>query len=683
MTSPKYIVSALKHRPQTFAEVLAQEHITRTLKHSLERGQIANAYIFAGPRGTGKTTSARILAKALNCENLIDAEPCNECSCCKSINHGNFIDVLEIDAASNRGIDEIRNLRENVRFAPTQGKYKVYIIDEVHMLTDQAYNAFLKTLEEPPAHSRFILATTELHKIPNTILSRCQRFQFRRIPIQIIVDHLKRIILEQENLEIASPSELDRILYHLARASEGGLRDALVSLDQLLAFCSGKLNLTQVEEILGVIEFDLQDRFVRAILQHELPVILTVIEELTNRGNEISWFLKECMQFLRNLAVSKITKDTRELIDMPDDYRNRLQETAKLCTLEQILYITDIFWEAERRVRFSSESRMILEMAAIKAAKAGQAVKVGEILARLASGTLVMPSGAEIASVPAGALPPKETTIPVGVSPSQVAISSTDTTTSSAGSIEVPPSKKTTTPAEASPSKAEIHSTDTILSSKPAEKLPAKEKKIEEKVPEAPADSLLAEPKETTKEKNEIRKDNVVPLRKEPEQPITKVDVFTEIEEITTEETEQKDPAAPVISSTMSSAWNQILNEVENRDPFIAAALHGTKAVELTGDTLKVAIPAGNALYQRTLELPHNRMSIATMLKESFGRPIHVVYVIKAEEGAEEDTKTAPKDEPEPKHVNMAKIYEQLRKDAVFNKLQDELPGRILGIQPE
>ncbi|MBD3267213.1 DNA polymerase III subunit gamma/tau, partial [bacterium] len=384
----KYTVSALKHRPQRFSEVLAQDHVTRTLKHSLERGQIANAYLFAGSRGTGKTTTARLLAKALNCENPSEAEPCNECQNCVAINSGTFIDVLEIDAASNRGIDEIRGLRDIVRFSPTQGKYKVYIIDEVHMLTKEAYNAFLKTLEEPPSHSRFIMATTELQKVPNTILSRCQRFQFRRIPIQIIIEHLKRILDQQTDLEFAEPEEMDRIFYHIARASEGGLRDALVSMDQLLAFCSGKLNLAEVEEILGVIEFDLQNRFVSAIIQHDLNNILAIIEELSNRGNDMEWFLKECLQFMRNLAVSKIAKDTRNLIDMPDEYRAQIKNTADQTTLEQILYMTDILWEADFRMKNSHNTRLILEMAAFKAAKAGQAIKVEDILNRLSSGTL-------------------------------------------------------------------------------------------------------------------------------------------------------------------------------------------------------------------------------------------------------------------------------------------------------
>ncbi len=382
-SAKKYIVSALKHRPTRFVEVLAQEHIIRTLKHSLQRGRIANAYLFSGSRGTGKTTTARLLAKALNCENLQEAEPCNQCSSCLSINQGTNIDMLEIDAASNRGIDEIRELRQNARFSPVNGKYKVYIIDEAHMLTKDANNALLKTLEEPPAQSRFILATTEPDKILPTILSRCQCFQFRRIPTQIIVDHLQKIVSQQDDLDIADPSELDQILYHIARTSQGGLRDALGALDQLLAYCSGKLELAEVQEVLGIIEFDQIDRFVRAIIDHDIHDIFVCIESIVNRGKEIGWFLKECLQFLRNLAVTKVSQKSGELLDLPEDYCKQLQETAKRVTLEHILYITDCFWEAERRMHFSLETRLVFEMAAVKAAKVSQAVKIEDLLQKL------------------------------------------------------------------------------------------------------------------------------------------------------------------------------------------------------------------------------------------------------------------------------------------------------------
>lgn len=386
MASSNFIVSAIKYRPGTFAEVLAQDHITRTLRHSLKRGHIANAYLFSGPRGTGKTTTARILAKALNCENLQDGEPCNHCSPCREIARGTHPDVLEIDAASNTGVENIRELRANARFTPSSGKFKIFIIDECHMLSTAANNALLKTLEEPPPHCRFIFATTEIQKILPTILSRCQRYPFRRIPAQVIVEHLRHILAQQSEIQIAESSQLDRILFLLARSSEGCLRDALFALDQLLAFCSGTLDFSEVQEVMGAIEFDMLDRYVRALIGHDLPAILEIIETLSNHGKEISLFLAECLFFLRNLAVIKIAPQNLELLDLPDDYRKQLAETAELAPLEQILYITDQLWGAEQRIRYSALGRIIMEMVSIKAAKAGQAVQIEDLIKKISTG---------------------------------------------------------------------------------------------------------------------------------------------------------------------------------------------------------------------------------------------------------------------------------------------------------
>ncbi len=375
-----YIVSALRHRPATFGEVLGQEHVTTTLVHSLERNRIANAYLFSGPRGTGKTSTARILAKALNCSNRQGSEPCNRCESCRSITNGTNLDVLEIDAASNRGIEEIRDLRENVRFSPTYGQYRVVIIDEVHMLTNEANNALLKTLEEPPGHVKFILATTEMHKMPATILSRCQRFRFRRIPVSILMDKLRAVADGEPHVDLGPAAERDGILYHIARMSDGALRDALVSLDQLLSFCSGKVSLPEAEEILGVVEFEALENLIRFILAGDLNGILLVIDRLCIRGKEPAQFLKEIMTYLRHLLVSKVAPDKPELVELPDESRQALATQAQTTTVEAILQVMDIFAEAERRMRFASEGRMILEVAAIKAAKVGEAVQLSSIL---------------------------------------------------------------------------------------------------------------------------------------------------------------------------------------------------------------------------------------------------------------------------------------------------------------
>ncbi|MBZ0256460.1 DNA polymerase III subunit gamma/tau, partial [bacterium] len=389
--STRFIVSALKHRPQTFAEVLAQDHVIRTLKHSLERGRIANAYIFSGSRGTGKTTSARIFAKALNCENRQDSEPCNVCDSCKAVMRGVHPDVIEIDAASNTSVDNIRDLREDARFSPSQSPYKIYIIDESHMLSKSANNAFLKTLEEPPAHCKFIFATTELHKIPNTILSRCQRYQFRRIPVAVIVEHLKSILKNQDEVQMPDDEELNRVLFHISRRAEGVLRDALVLLDQALAFCEGGLNAAETEEILGVIEFDRTDAFVCALFNNQAGEAFALIDQIADMGKDVRLFLSESLKHLRNLAVCKLTGADQDLLDLPVEFIKQLEETAERTSLEQILYITDMLWEAERRMAYSSDARLIMEMYALKAAKVGQAVKIDDLLSKIGNAPVALP----------------------------------------------------------------------------------------------------------------------------------------------------------------------------------------------------------------------------------------------------------------------------------------------------
>lgn len=598
MASNAYIVSALKHRPTTFAEVLAQDHITRTLKHSLERCKIANAYLFVGPRGTGKTTTARILAKALNCTQPNGVEPCNHCDSCASITRGNSIDVLEIDAASNRGINEMKALRESARFAPT-GKYKVYIIDEVHMLSTDANNALLKTLEEPPANTRFIMATTELHKMMDTILSRCQVFQFRRIPTQIIVDHLKRIVSQQSDLEIADPQELDRILFHIARASEGGLRDALVSLDQMLAFCSGKLTLAEVEESLGVIEFDALGRFIHAIFQQNLPEILSQIHEIINLGKDINVFLKECLLFLRNIAVVKVSPGNKELLDLPEDYIQQLNSLAEETSLEQILYITDVFWETERRMRFSSEPRIIMEISAIKAAKAGQAVKIKDLLQKISSGGSV--------SLPAAA---------------------------------VPVSKPTAVPSEAKV--AFIGGAEPGI-------LPTQARNGD-----SPAQSHRAKPAVVAME--EARQETPQPDPVKPSTP-------------------------PPSVGMLSASWEQILREIEQKNPIISATLQNSLLVDWAGDKLRIAIPAQNGFYLKTLEKPVNKKALSDILAEHFGKTFSLQF-----ETRDDILQSAPESSVQESEQNLPtkkELIDRVQRDTIFNKLMDEIPGHIIAIEPE
>ena len=304
-----YIVFARKYRPQAFDEVIGQSHITTTLANAIAQNRVAHAYIFAGPRGVGKTTTARIFAKALNCEKGPTANPCNKCPSCLEITQGSSLDILEIDGASNRGIDEIRNLRENVKFAPSKGHFKVYIIDEVHMLTIDAFNALLKTLEEPPAHVKFIFATTQAHKVPPTILSRCQRFDFRRISIKDIVESLKAIA-KKEGLKVP-----DDVLILMAKHSDGSMRDAQVVLDQISSFAEGKISLEDASKILGAVSDDILFSLAESIKSKAALKALKIIDDLVNEGKDVAQIVLYFIEHFRDLLVAKINKDPSKLID--------------------------------------------------------------------------------------------------------------------------------------------------------------------------------------------------------------------------------------------------------------------------------------------------------------------------------------------------------------------------------
>ena len=400
--SSRFVSSAIKHRPGRFIDVLAQDHVSRTLAHGLELGRVANAYLFSGPRGTGKTTMARVLAKALNCEQSDGVEPCGTCSQCRAIANGTHPDILEMDAASNRGVEEIEDLRENVRFSPSMGKKKVYIIDEVHMLTAHAFNALLKTLEEPPTHSTFILATTELHKVPETIRSRCQRFQMRRIPAKIVVDRLKEVLEAEGGISFATEKDKERVLYHVARTANGGLRDALVALDQIIAFAGENLQAAEVEDLLGVVDLDALEVLATALWQGDLPSVVKTIGALVYRGREPVRILTELTAFLRNLLVVKITGG-EELVDLPEDVLKKLKSAVENVGVERLLMIVEVLVEAEDRMRYSAEARLVLEVACLKAAKLGETVALADILAKLGDAPPPPSSGTQRKSLPASA----------------------------------------------------------------------------------------------------------------------------------------------------------------------------------------------------------------------------------------------------------------------------------------
>ncbi len=361
-----YQVSARKYRPGTFDDVIGQPHIVQTLLNAVSTKRIAHAYLFSGTRGVGKTTVARILAKALNCEQGPTGHPCNRCANCQEIAQGSSVDVVEVDGASNTSVDDVREIRENIKFTPFRGQYRVYIIDEVHMLSNSAFNALLKTLEEPPAHVVFIFATTEIHKIPATILSRCQHYNFRRIARTEIIERLRHVA-EQEQLTIE-----ERSLVALARASEGSLRDALSLLDQAVAFGGKMISHQDLEVLLGAVPHELVQGIVNAVMAQDSPAALTVLASLLDQGHDLRAFCADVVEQFRHLLVAAVVPaatELRSLIETSEEEVAQLAAAAMALSPEQLQELLTIFTQAEDSLRLSAHPRFVMEAAAIRATR--------------------------------------------------------------------------------------------------------------------------------------------------------------------------------------------------------------------------------------------------------------------------------------------------------------------------
>lgn len=352
----KYLVFARKWRPQNFSEIIGQDQVIIPLKRAIETGRIMHAYLFSGPRGIGKTTTARVFAKALNCDRGPTVNPCNDCVVCKEIINGNSLDVIEIDGASNRGIDEIRHLRENVWVGSARGKYKIYIIDEIHMLTKEAFNALLKTLEEPPRHVIFIFATTDPKNIPQTIISRCQHFRFRRMPINLIIENLK-MIAKNEKVEYE-----EETLYTIAKAADGALRDGQRIFDQIVTFAKGeKLTAGMVNDILGEIEKEKLYELFDLIVKNDYKNAIAVVENIFEKGYDLGHFLKNFIELLKNCMIIKAT-DTKEFLSITDEEYHKLNENLVKLSKEQILNMLKKALDAELFIEKSHQPDIIFEM---------------------------------------------------------------------------------------------------------------------------------------------------------------------------------------------------------------------------------------------------------------------------------------------------------------------------------
>ena len=356
-----YVALYRKFRPGTFDEVKGQDHIVTTLKNQVVSGRIGHAYLFCGTRGTGKTSIAKLFAKTVNCENPKDGSPCGECASCKRIAAGASMDVVEMDAASNNGVEDVRNIIEAVSYSPSEGKYRVYIIDEVHMLSTNAFNALLKTLEEPPTYCIFILATTEVHKIPITILSRCQRYDFKRISIDTIADRLEEIT-SKEGVDVEP-----KALRYIARTADGSMRDALSLLDQCIAFHYGKtLTYDNALDVLGAVDTEVFSRLLRFVLNRDVTGCIKTLEEIVIQGRELTQFITDFTWYLRNLLIVKTSDNAEEVLDVSTDSRNRLMEEADMCDADRIIRFIRIFSELSNSIRYASQKRILTEIALIK-----------------------------------------------------------------------------------------------------------------------------------------------------------------------------------------------------------------------------------------------------------------------------------------------------------------------------
>lgn len=367
-----------KFRPVEFEDVKGQDHIITTLQNQIKANRIGHAYLFCGTRGTGKTTVAKIFAKAVNCESPVNGSPCGKCAMCQSIAAGTSMNVIEIDAASNNGVDNIREIREEVAYRPTEGKYKVYIIDEVHMLSIGAFNALLKTLEEPPEYVIFILATTEVHKIPITILSRCQHYDFKRITIDTITARMQEL-MDTEKVEVE-----EKALRYIAKAADGSMRDALSLLDQCIAFYLGqKLTYEHVLEVLGAVDTDVFSKLLRNVIARDVSAVLETVEELVMQGRELSQLTVDFTWYLRNLLLVKTSDSIENVLDVSAENLQQLKEESQMIEVDQLLRYIRIFSELSGQLKYATQKRILLEVALIKLCTPAMEVAQDALLDRI------------------------------------------------------------------------------------------------------------------------------------------------------------------------------------------------------------------------------------------------------------------------------------------------------------
>jgi DNA polymerase-3 subunit gamma/tau len=569
-----YTVFARKYRPQTFDDVIGQEHITTTLKNAIEQDRLAHAYLFVGPRGTGKTSTARIMAKALNCLKGPSVQPCGECDACVEIAAGTSLDVLEFDAASNTQVDKIREIIiDNVKYAPTRGKYKLYIVDEVHMLSNSSFNALLKTLEEPPAHVKFIFATTDVQKVPTTILSRCQRFDLKRIPALLIKNHLLGIAAKESIALSEAAAET------LARGAEGGMRDAESMLDQLVAFCGNTIEEEDVLKIFGFSGRETVNALASALIAGDTPQALGLIHQQAEAGKDLGRLLGDLITHLRNLLVAKADPEGIQA-DLGEESLAALHDQGQQIDMSKLLGLIEQFAEAEARMKWAPNKKMHMEIAMIRAIQTlGQAslTEVIDALADIREGR-----------------PVSRTTTP---SPRPPAASA---------------------PRPATPAKSVAPAVENAPSPKPTQKA------VEQAPVPAPA-ALKPEPPtpEAPKPPQPIPVVDAVPP--EPEAPEPASPTLTAPAAVASAATVAS--AEPASSPEPATLWRNLLGEVRRQRPLIAMWVESGALLELEGESLTVGFPTDQSLALEYCDQPNNRKLLESIASQLVGRKLKIRFL--------------------------------------------------------
>ncbi len=615
----KFIVSARKYRPQHFSTVVGQSHITTTLKNAIRNQQLAHAFLFCGPRGVGKTTCARILAKSINCENLqSDGEACDKCHSCVSFNEGSSMNIHELDAASNNSVDDIRSLVEQVRFAPQAGKYKVYIIDEVHMLSSSAFNAFLKTLEEPPPYAIFILATTEKHKILPTILSRCQVFDFKRITQHDIVEHLGEIC-GKEDIAAEGPA-----IEMIAQKSEGCMRDALSIMDKLVSFSNGKLTYADTLEHLNILDADYYFRLLEMLQQQSLSDALLLFDEINRKGFEGDLLLNGFSEFLRDLLVSRDEK-AAVLLEVVGNFKERYRETARRTDAGFLISALNILSEAEIQYRGARNKRLQVELTLIRLSYLTQAL-------HLAAGTETTKGIAGARPVAFRIVPPME----VRGKPQLAAV--------------VGPA--------GSGAKLEIEQPARKTAHKQAiDKVPEKNNVIPETTTDIP-DIMndIPEPKQDIRETKNKSQAGTGPTGSDVKQPSLSALSKIRQEVLNRKQQAETDPARPLEETILRSNWDSITDTLK-KDKNPAYQSFALAELKITGP-LNFEVLTNNNLEQRFVE--QEKRSVSDMLLSVFNNRSIAFSVIVREDAAPEEVTERPLTKREQFHV-IAEQYPLLK----------------------